>query len=206
MIIFKNRTEAGKKLAHVLEDLRGTNTIILALPRGGVIVAKEVADSLNLPLDIIVTRKIGAPENNEYAIGAIDIDGDGTWNKFEYSRVDKKWIAEKINTEKIEARRRWDIYRESRPPYSLHGKTVVITDDGIATGLTMRSAVAYAKKKGAQRIIVAVPVSAIDSTAKIKKEAELRFLETPASFSAVGEWYEEFPQVQDVEVIKALAR
>lgn len=205
MIIFKNRTEAGKKLSLVLEDLRGTNAIILALPRGGVIVAKEVADALNLPLDIIVTRKIGAPENDEYAIGAIDLDGEGVWNELERSRVDKKWLAEKIGDEKREAMRRWSLYRGVRGPLNLHHKTVVIIDDGIATGLTMGAAIAYAKRKGAQKVVVAVPVAAADSVRELKTETDVRTIETPLFFSAVGEWYEDFPQVSDHEVTEVLA-
>ncbi|MBI5401183.1 MAG: phosphoribosyl transferase [Candidatus Yonathbacteria bacterium] len=204
-MIFKNRSEAGKKLAHLLEDMRGTNAIILALPRGGVIVAKELASALNLPLDIIVTRKIGAPGNDEYAIGAIDIDGEGVWSEFERAQVDRTWLAKKIESEKKEAERRWQKYRGTRSPFDLHGKTAIIVDDGIATGLTMRAAVAYAKRKGAQKVVVAVPVAAADSARNLKTEADVRILETPVFFSAVGEWYEEFPQTEDNEVISALA-
>lgn len=205
MTVFKNRTEAGRKLANALSDFKNADAIVLALPRGGVVVAKEVAAALNLPLDIIVTRKIGAPENDEYAIGAIDLDGEGVWNEFERARVDKKWLSEKIESEKAEAKRRWSLYRGKRGPLELDGKTAIIVDDGIATGLTMRAAVAYAKRKGAQKIIVAVPVSATDSANTLRNEAEVRTLETPAFFSAVGQWYEEFPQVDDAEVVSGLA-
>lgn len=205
MIVFNNRTEAGKKLADILSDLRGTDAIVLALPRGGVVVANEVAHELGLPLDIIVTRKIGAPGNDEYAIGAIDLDGEGVWNEAERSQVDKAWLAKKIESEKKEAERRWHAYRGTRGTLELKGKTAIIVDDGIATGLTMRAAVAYVKRKGAQKVIVAVPVSAEDSLRAIKKEAELRVIETPVLFFAVGEWYEEFPQISDNEVISALA-
>lgn len=100
MTIFKNRAEAGKKLAALLNNYKYTNSIVLALPRGGIIVGKEVAQELSLPLDIIVTRKIGAPGNNEYAIGAIDINGNGVWNESERAYVDKKWLENKITEEK----------------------------------------------------------------------------------------------------------
>jgi len=205
MKIFRNRNEAGHLLAEKLTDFKGTNAIILALPRGGVIVAKEVADALELPLDIIVTRKIGAPENDEYAIGAIDISGNGIFNETEKARVDKKWLENKILAEKKEAERRWNVYRKGRGPLDLHGKTVIIVDDGIATGLTMEVAVDYAKREGAQKIIVAVPVAPPDTLHKLKNKAEIRVLEFPAFFSAVGEWYENFPQIEDKEVIHALA-
>lgn len=204
MVIFKNRTEAGKKLAVLLADLKGTDAIVLALPRGGIIVAKEVARELGLPLDIIVTRKIGSPGNDEYAIGAIDLDGEGVWNEAERSQVDKAWLAKKIDSEKKEAVRRWHTYRGSRGPLELKGRTAIIVDDGIATGLTMRAAIAYAKRKEAQKVIVAVPVSAEDSLRMLEKDAEVRAIEAPVFFFAVGEWYEDFPQVSDEEVINTL--
>lgn len=204
MVVFKNRTEAGKKLAVLLTDFKGADAIVLALPRGGVVVAKEVARELSLPLDIIVTRKIGAAGNDEYAIGAIDLDGEGIWNEAERAQVDKTWLSKKIESEKKEAERRWRAYRGKRGPLELKGKTAIIVDDGIATGLTMRAAVAYAKRNGAQKVIVAVPVSAEDSLRTLKKEAEVRTLEAPVFFFAVGEWYEDFPQIEDEEVIWAL--
>ena len=126
MTIFKNRTEAGKKLAELLSEFKGTDAVVLALPRGGVIVGQEIARALNLPLDIIVTRKIGAPGNDEYAIGAIDINGNGSWNEAERSYVDKKWLAEKIVSEKKEAERRWNAYRKGRDPLDLKNKTIII--------------------------------------------------------------------------------
>src|SRR3989344_9668152 len=154
MTIFKNRAEAGKKLAEILSDFKNTNAIVLALPRGGVVVAKEVARELGLPLDIIVTRKIGAPGNDEYAIGAIDITGAGVWNEAERAYVDHKWLEHKVESEKKEAIRRFETYRKGMGQLSLKNKTVIIVDDGIATGLTMQAAVAYAKREGALRVVV----------------------------------------------------
>lgn len=203
-IIFKDRREAGKKLAELLGESQGSNAIVLGLPRGGVIVAKEVAKALNLPLDIIVTRKIGAPENDEYAIGAIDLNGNGVWNESERARVDKKWLKNKVASEKKEAGRRWGIYRKGMGPLELKGKIVIIVDDGIATGLTMRAAVAYVREQAAKKIVVAIPVASGESVRDIKKYAEVRVVETPTFFSAVGEWYEGFPQVTDEEVIEIL--
>lgn len=206
MTIFKNRTEAGKKLAEALSDFKNTDTIVLALPRGGVVVAREIANELNLPLDIIVTRKIGAPGNDEYAIGAIDITGSGVWNEAERAYVDPKWLEHKIESERKEAIRRFEIYRKGMGHLNLKNKTVIIVDDGIATGLTMQSAVAYAKHEGAKKAVVAVPVASSESVRAIKKDAEVRVLETPIFFSAVGEWYEDFPQISDQEVVSALVR
>lgn len=203
--IFKDRIEAGQRLATLLSDCREANAIILAIPRGGVIVAKEIAKILNLPLDIIVTRKIGAPKNDEYAIGAIDISGNGIWNEDEKTRVDKKWLANKILAEKKEVERRWNTYRKGRSALNLHGKTAIIVDDGIATGLTMEVAIEYVKKEGAQKIIVAVPVASADIVRSLKNKADMRVLEIPYFLGAVGEWYKDFPQVSDKEVIATLS-
>ncbi|HBB44390.1 MAG: Phosphoribosyltransferase [Parcubacteria group bacterium GW2011_GWA1_44_13] len=205
MTVFKNRIDAGAKLAEILIDLKNADAIVLALPRGGVVIGKEVAQALGLPLDIIVTRKIGAPGNDEYAIGAIDITGAGVWNEAERAYVDPKWLEHKIESEKKEAIRRFETYRKGMGQLSLKNKTVIIVDDGIATGLTMQSATAYAKREGALKVVVAVPVASTESVRALKSVAEVRILETPIFFSAVGEWYEDFPQVSDQEVIRTLA-
>ncbi|MGB2580435.1 MAG: phosphoribosyltransferase family protein, partial [Minisyncoccia bacterium] len=168
-------------------------------------IGKEVAEALNLPLDIIVTRKIGAPGNEEYAIGAIDIHGNGVWNENERAYVDKRWLENKIKEETREAERRWSTYRKDRGPLELKGKTVIIVDDGIATGLTMQAAVAYARQTDAEKVVVAVPVASIESIGVLKEATEVYVIETPAFFSAVGEWYEYFPQVSDQEVVSMLA-
>lgn len=205
MTVFKNRAEAGKKLAALLAEFKNTNTVVLAIPRGGVVVGKEIARELGLPLDIIVTRKIGAPGNDEYAIGAIDILGNSIFGAGEKELVDKKWLENKIVTEKKEAERRWSTYRKGMARQGLKGKTVIIVDDGIATGLTMQVAVTYTKQSGAEKIIVATPVASAESVHSIKNMAEVRVIETPIFFGAVGEWYKDFPQVSDKEVIDALA-
>ncbi|HAT68110.1 MAG TPA: phosphoribosyltransferase [Candidatus Yonathbacteria bacterium] len=205
MTIFKNRIEAGKKLAERLAEFKETNAIILALPRGGIITGAEVAHALDLPLDIIVTRKIGAPGNEEYAIGAIDIEGTGVFSESEAAYVDKEWLNKEITKEKQEAERRWQEYRGTRGPLELVGKTVVIVDDGIATGMTMKAAVRYAKKLGAQNVIVAVPVAPQSTVAELKQEVDVRTLETPVLFFAVGQFYEDFPQISDQEVIRLLS-
>lgn len=203
--IFKDRQEAGQKLAKILEDFKGQNAIVLALPRGGVAVGAEVARALDLPLDIIVTRKIGSPESEEYAIGAIDIDGDGVWNEEELKRINKEWLAQKIKKEKEEARRRFSIYRSGKLPLDLKNKIAIIVDDGIATGLTIKAAIRYARKLGAQKVVVASPLAPQEVIDDLKKEAdELRVLETPAFFFAIGQFYETFPQVDDEEVVEIM--
>lgn len=204
-VIFKDRQEAGKKLALLLDKYKGTDAIVLALPRGGVVIGKEVAEALNLPLDIIVTRKIGAPGNDEYAIGAIDINGNGVWNENERPYVDKIWLENKIKKETREAERRWNTYRKGMGPLELKGKTVIIADDGIATGLTMQAAVAYAKQANAKEVVVAVPVASMEAIGILKRVAKVYVIEIPVFFSAVGEWYEYFPQVSDQEVVSMLA-
>lgn len=203
-VIFKDRQEAGKKLALLLGKYKGTDAIVLALPRGGVVIGNEVAEVLNLPLDIIVTRKIGAPGNDEYAIGAIDINGNGVWNENERAYVDKEWLENKIATEKKEAKRRWSTYRKGRGSLDIKSRTVIIVDDGIATGLTMQAAVAYAKHADASKVVVAVPVASTESIRVLKRVAEVYVIETPVFFSAVGEWYENFPQVSDDETTEIL--
>lgn len=201
-------------MAKILEDFKGKNAVVLALPRGGVVVGAKIAKVLDLPLDIIVVRKIGSPESEEYAIGAVDIDGDGVWNEEESKRVNKEWLARKIQKEKEEAQRRFDLYRQGRAPLDLKDKIAIIVDDGIATGLTIKSAIKYAKKLGAQKVVVASPVAPQETVDDLKKEvdstgspqAEIRVLETPTFFFAIGQFYETFPQVEDEEVIKILKK
>lgn len=205
--LFKDRQEAGEKLAKILENFKGRNAIVLALPRGGVVVGAQIAKALDLPLDIIVVRKIGSPESEEYAIGAIDVDGDGVWNEEELKRINKEWLAQEIQKEKEEAKRRFDLYRQGRIFLDLKDKIAIIVDDGIATGLTIKSAIKYAKKLGAQRVIVASPVAPQETVDDIKKEAdEIRVMETPAFFFAIGQFYETFPQIEDEEVVKILKK
>lgn len=203
--LFKDRQEAGRKLALILEDFKNQDAIVLALPRGGVVVGAEVARALNLPLDIVVTRKIGSPESEEYAIGAIDINGDGVWNEAELGDVNKEWLDKEIEKEKQEAQRRWNSYRSQRGELDLKNKIAILVDDGIATGLTMRAAIRYAKKISAQKVVVATPMASQKVIDEIKEEAnEVRVLETPSFFWAIGQFYENFPQVEDEEVINIL--
>lgn len=205
---FKDRREAGRKLAETLEEYKNSkDAILLALPRGGVVVADEIAKELNLPLDIVVPRKIGSPQNPEYAIGAITETGEGVWNKGEIEDIDKEWLEKEIEKEKDEAKRRLKIYRGGKPPLALKNKIVILIDDGIATGLTLLAAIKSVKKQNPLKIIVAAPVGASDSVQIIKKEVdEVVCLYTPTFFGAVGSFYEEFGQTSDEEVINILQK
>lgn len=213
MKIFKNRQSAGKLLAKRLKgdwgDLGGRGRV-LGIPRGGVVVAAEVAHELKLPLDILIIRKIGAPFQEELALGAVDPDGEVLWELGSRSVE----LGEKIQKEWKELKRREDTYRGERKPLDVEGKTVILVDDGIATGATSLAAINYLKRHGAQKIILAVPVASREAVREIRKigppagEAggigEVVILEEPEYFEAVGQFYQEFLPVSDEEVISLL--
>lgn len=207
---FKNRAYAGQKLSKILGKYqKAANTIVIALPRGGVAVGFEVAKALNLPMDIVVPRKIGAPGNPEFAIGAITESGEGIFDEATIAAygITKSYLDHEMEKEKIEAERRLKLYRGSRPPLNLKNKTVIIVDDGLATGLTMRAAIKTVKKMDAAKIIVAIPVTPPDTAELIKKEVdEIIYLDAPPFFGAVGAFYDEFPQTHDEEVIDLLKK
>jgi putative phosphoribosyl transferase len=209
-MIFKDRIEAGEKLAEKFKEYsEKKNTIILALPRGGVVVGFEIAKKLNLPLDLVVTRKIGAPNNEEYAIGAITENGEGIFDQraINHLGVTKEYLNKKIVEEKKEAQRRLKGYRVGRQPLDLKNKTVIIVDDGLATGLTMRAAIKSVKKQKVKEIIVAIPVTARDSLEIVKNEVnKVIYLDSPTYFGAVGAFYENFGQTTDKEVINLMKK
>jgi predicted phosphoribosyltransferase len=205
--MLKNRHEAGVLLAQKLQKYRGENAVILALPRGGVVVGRAVADALSLPLDIIATRKIGHPTNPEYAIGAVSANGTSVFNEIEIASVDSEWLEKEILKQKEEAKRRTSVYRKGKKPTDFHEKIVIIVDDGIATGFTMQIAVKAVKKENPKKIIVAVPVAPSESITEIRREGadEVIILLPPEEFmGAVGAHYQEFKQVEDREVINLL--
>lgn len=207
---FANRTEAGRKLARALEKYKGAkDAILLALPRGGLVVAEPIAKALHLPLDIVVPRKIGAPGNEEFAIGAITEEGEGIFDTATIAahQIPQSYIDDTISKEQEEARRRLRVYRGDRPPLNLEGKTALLIDDGLATGLTARAAIKSVRGRGVARVVVATPVAPPDTHARIQTDAdEVICLETPEYFGAVGQFYDEFPQVTDEEVNKIIAR
>lgn len=209
-MIFHDRKNAGEKLAEKLKKYKGqSDVVILGLPRGGVVIANEISKKLKLPLDIIVPRKVGAPGNPELAIGAITESGEKIFDEeiVKYTRAGQEYIDKTVEEEKKEAQRRLKIYRAGKPPVDLKGKTIILIDDGIATGSTMRAAIASVKAKKAHKVVVAVPVLARDTVKKIEKEAdELIYLDAPLFFGAVGTFYEIFDQTDDEEVIEIMKR
>jgi len=205
-MMFQNREEAGRELAKKLEQYHGADAVVLALPRGGVAVGREIARELDLPLDIVVTRKIGHPDNPEYAICAVDEGGMLLCNEAEKNLLNEKWLKDEIGRQIKEAKRRTRVYRDGKKPAEIREKTAIIVDDGIATGLTMRLAVMAVKKQMPKRVIVAVPVAPMEVVEELERDAdEVIVLSPPAEFAgAVGAHYREFEQVEDNTVVQFL--
>lgn len=205
---FQNRTQAGRKLAEKLWEYKGKkDLVILGIPRGGVAIAKELAIALACSLDVIVTKKIGAPGNSELAIGAVGAAGESVINEELAARVgaNEEYLKSQIAKLKTEVARRIKEYRGDQRPLDLKDKIVIITDDGLATGATMAAAVEVVRQQKPKKIVVAVPVTARDSLKKIKaKVDEVVYLEAPTMFFAVGQFYEDFPQITDEEVKELL--
>ena len=203
---FNDRADAGRKLAKVLLHYRGMDAIVYALPRGGVPLGIEVAHMLKLPIDLINPRKIGHPENPEYAIGAVAENGELACNNEEIARVDQTWFKQQVQLARKESRRRRDKYLEGRDHYDCAGKLAIIVDDGIATGLTMMAAIRDAKSRGAVQIVVAAPVISAATAERLRHEADAVIaLEIPKFFfGAVSSYYDNFPQLSDEQVISLL--
>jgi predicted phosphoribosyltransferase len=208
--VFRNRAEAGKSLAHALGAYAGRDdVVVLGLPRGGVPVAAEVAQFLQAPLDVLVVRKLGAPGRSELAIGAIGEGGVRVLNErlVRDLGLSPEAIDRIAAREEGELARRVTAYRGGHEALEVGGKIVIVVDDGVATGATMRAGLQTLRVLGAERIIAAAPVGAADSVALLEDDAdEVVVLETPAWFSAVGQWYEDFGQTSDDEVRALLAR
>ena len=204
--MLKNRSDAGKKLAVKLQQYKNSNAMVLALPRGGVVVGHEVARLLGLPLDIVVIRKVGHPQNPEYAICATDEKGIFLCNEAETKLVNQDWLNEEIERQRKEAERRIRVYRGEKEPFQIKNKVAIIIDDGIATGLTMRLAIKAVREQKPNRIIVAVPVAPPGIVHELKREVdEIIMLEPPEDFmGAVGAHYQEFEQVEDDTVVRLL--
>ncbi len=203
---FRDRAHAGQELAKKLTEYAGRDDVLLfALPRGGAVVGAEIAKRLELPLDVIVTRKIGSPSNEEYAIGALAETGETIWNEAEHASANAQAVAKIVEDEKKEAARRIETYRQGRALPDFSGKTVILIDDGVATGLTIRAAIAAAKHQHANAIVIAVPHGAKDSLKAIREEVDrVIALSEPAWYGAVGELYETFSQTSDEEVMKII--
>jgi putative phosphoribosyl transferase len=209
MAYFTNRVEAGQRLATALKDVAVKDGIVLAIPRGGVVVGYEVAEALNLPLDVIIPRKIGAPGNPEYAIGAITEDGTLILdeNVIAYMNVPSDYVERESENQRLEIQRRMRLYRQNAPYPNLKGRDVIVVDDGIATGSTMKAALSSVKNGGANTVVAAVPVGPPSTIEELKTQADhVVCLFTPESFYAIGEFYDDFSQTMDEEVIDLLKR
>ena len=207
MAFFTDRVDAGKRLASALSNFSGKKGIVLAIPRGGVVVGYVVAKELNLPLDVIIPRKIGAPDNPELAIGAVAEDGTAILdnNLIKYLGVSREYIKEETERQKHEIERRLKTYRQDTSYPNLKGLDVIVVDDGIATGSTMKAALASVKNRGAASITVAVPVGPPSTIEELNEMADrVVCLYTPEYFQAIGEFFTDFSQTEDEEVIKLL--
>ncbi len=207
MAYFKDRVDAGKQLASELKDFSSKKGIVLAIPRGGVVVGYAIAKALNLPLDLIIPRKIGAPDNPELAIGAVAEDGTAILDQglINYLDVSREYIKEETERQKQEIRRRLKLYRQDSSYPNLKGLDVIVVDDGIATGSTMKAALASVKNRGAASVTVAVPVGPPSTIQELNKIADRVVCPyTPEYFQAIGQFYIDFSQTSDEEVIKIM--
>ncbi|MGE5594349.1 MAG: phosphoribosyltransferase [Betaproteobacteria bacterium] len=207
-MIFEDRTHAGQLLAKELARYGDRDVLVLALPRGGVPVGAKIARQLHAELDVVITRKIGAPGDPELAIGAVSGNGAVILNEglVRVLGVPEEYIREAAARERAEIHRRSLLYRGGRPAPRVKGRTVIVVDDGIATGYTMLAALRGVRQEGPARLAAAVPVAPRDSIAKLEAEADdVVVLSTPTHFFAVGQFYEDFSQVTDEEVQAILA-
>jgi putative phosphoribosyl transferase len=207
-MMFVDRIDAGQKLAKALESYKGRDDVALfALPRGGAVVAAEVSKALGMPFDLVVTRKIGSPANEEYALGALAETGETVWNPGEEDAASDPAVREIIEKEKREAGRRVRLYRNGRPLPGLSGKTAIIIDDGLATGATVRAAALAARSRNAKKVVVAVPHGAKDSLDEIRASGiEVVALAEPEPYFAVGQYYDDFDQVSDEQVLEIMEK
>ncbi|MCX5412534.1 phosphoribosyltransferase family protein [Streptomyces sp. NBC_00059] len=208
-MLFTDRTDAGRRLAAALRHLERRDPVVLGLPRGGVPVAYEVAQALGAPLDVIVVRKLGVPYHPELGFGAIGEGGVRVISDeiVRHAGVREKDLAAVERTEEAELVRRAGAYRKGRPRLPLRGRSVIVVDDGIATGATARAACRVVRAQGAAHVVLAVPVASPDVVARLRKDVdEVVCLSTPSLFSAVGEWYRDFSQTSDEEVVGLLTR
>ena len=208
---FQDRDDAGRQLGRAVAEKFGRrdDLIVLGLPRGGVPVAAHVAEALGAPLDVFIVRKLGVPGHDELAMGAIASGGVRVMNRdvLDYMPVSQKMIDAVAEREQRELERREREYRGARPPLDVRGRTVIIVDDGLATGSTMRAAVQALRKMDPKAVVVAVPVAARSTCDEFRRERavdDILCLRTPEPFQAVGLWYEDFAQTSDEQVHELL--
>lgn len=202
--MYRDRHDAGRQLAEELVRFADEDAVVLGIPRGGVVVGGEIARRLDLPLDVVIASKIGAPHNPEYAVGAVDADGRVTPNpEAGYELAELEHLARPVRDK---VRRRIELYRGGEEPIDLEGATAIVVDDGIATGLTALAAVRYVRAQGVERIVLAVPVIAAGTVPVMRQHVdEIVAPEQPSHFYAVGQFYRNFAQVSDDEVLAVLA-
>lgn len=206
--MFENRQDAGRQLARKLLKFQGKNPFVFGIPRGGAVVAYEISKALNAPLDLIIPRKIGAPANQEVAIGAVTHDGTVMLDQemLAYMGIQEQDLNSQIEAEKKEISRRMILYRGTSEPPRVEGKTIILVDDGIATGFTVLAALKSLGKLNPQKLVLAVPVVPGDNIDKFEREVdEFVYLKAPEIFYAVGQFYHNFDQTTDQEVIKVLS-
>lgn len=207
-MIFQDRADAGRQLAERLAPLKGDpNVIVLGIPRGGVVVAAEIARALNAPLDVFIAHKIGLPENPEFAIGAVTSTGE-VWldeETLDELKVNRDDIAREVSRWRDEVAHRLTIFRGNREPLDVKGKIAIVADDGIATGSTMFAAIRALKKEQPAQLILAIPVGPAETIAQLQKECDqVVALDTPNPFWAVSRFYVRFDQTKDDEVVRLL--
>jgi predicted phosphoribosyltransferase len=206
--MFADRADAGEQLAAALRERGVEADVVLAIPRGGLPIGRPVADALGVPLDVVVAKKIGAPNNPELAVAAVADDGTLWRNESIIGSYDLTdgYLESAREREQVAAREKFDRYRGDRPPLDLTGKRVVIVDDGLATGATMRACVQRVQAADPRAIVVAVPVGSPDTVTAIGRSVDdVVALEEPASFGAVGQFYRDFSQVSDEDAMAYLA-
>jgi predicted phosphoribosyltransferase len=206
-LIFSDRADAGRRLAEKLKEYAGEDGVVLAIPRGGVVVGGEVARILGLKLDLIIPRKLGAPHNPEVAIGAVAQDGTTIFDRrlLELLGVSQAELEEIISCEINEIKRRLEIYRGSGDQPEYAGRQLVVVDDGVATGYTMQAALRSARNFQPRELILAIPVAPRDTLERLEKEVDRAVcLVIPEDFYAVGQFYQRFDQTEDCEVVKIL--
>ncbi|MGH3443565.1 MAG: phosphoribosyltransferase [Nitriliruptorales bacterium] len=206
---FRDRADAGKRLSEALDRFEGHDAVVLGLPRGGVPVAFEVAERLGLPLDVVVVRKIGAPSNPEFGVGAVGEEGVVLLNRPTLGRLglQEEDLRSSVEDEQAELERRLERYRRGRPAAEVKGRTALLVDDGVATGGSAKAAIEVLRERGAGKVVLAVPVGPPETIAELEQFAdEVVCLEQPASFMAVGTWYRDFGQTRDEEVVALLER
>jgi putative phosphoribosyl transferase len=193
--MYENRKESGEKLVGYLEKYKDENAVLLAIPRGGVPVAFEVSKKLGLPLDVIIVKKIGHPNNPEYAVGAASVNS-AYINPQNIRGVTESYLEEEKNKKQLEAKKIYNELRGEKNPIDLKGKIAIIVDDGVATGSTIKMAITVAKNLGAKRVVVAVPVGSPSAISMLRNEAdEVICPLQPTMFHAIGQFYEDFSQV-----------